>query len=426
MYKKSLITGITGQDGCVRTRSECSVLFIGTLLNEEIMEKYEIKYPFLAGNIQQRSYIESLIEAGINVELLTTIITYRKKGAYYPKNTVIDPELNVRIEISPLIELTEIRFLTPIIKSIQTIFWALLATFSLLNLTKNRKYDFILFYNFLPFTVFPAIVARILFGIPIVIIYNDSYIGTESIQRRSLAKILTQTFNRFIDGGFCVNKPLEKLLKTKNTIIIRGYPSIGMPYELPSCVHKSDKIVVMFSGMFDRIRGIDLFLEIIPEINKEMDGVEFWITGYGPDYDRIDKILSSITETNVKFFGTLPYKEFTKRIVSADILMNLQNPNSPESTYNFPSKLLDFMSAGKIIISTDMSDLREYFSEILIIDGCDSNDITVTLINTIKDLNIFQKYGHNGRNWVLENCNHKRRSEQIISIFARAYRDETE
>lgn len=398
--------------------SELSALFIGTVLNEEIMEKYEIKYPYLAGNKQQRSYIESLIEAGINAELLTTILNYREKVAYCSQHTVFDPELNVHIKISPLIKLPKSRFLKPVINFIQTvIFQALFPTFSVLSLIKSRKYDFILFYNFLPYTVFPAIIARIVFGIPIVIIYNDSYMANESIQSRCLAKILFQTFNRFIDGGFCGNRPLEKLLKTKNTTIIRGYPSIGMPYQLPSLVHKSDKTVVMFSGMFDRIRGIDLFLEIIPKINKEIEGVEFWITGYGPDYDRIEKIVSSITETNVKFFGTLPYKEFTERIVSADILMNLQNPNYPDSTYNFPSKLLDFMSAGKVIISTDMSDLREYFDKILIIDGCDSNDVTMTLVNTIKDWKMFQNYGRNGRNWVLENCNHKRRSEQIINVF---------
>ena len=56
--------------------------------------------------------------------------------------------------------------------------------------------------------------------------------------------------------------------------------------------------------------------------------------------------------TNLHFFGNMKYEDYLCLLDSATICLNLRNPNLPENNNNFPSKVLDYFSKGKIVLST--------------------------------------------------------------------------
>lgn len=48
----------------------------------------------------------------------------------------------------------------------------------------------------------------------------------------------------------------------------------------------------------------------------------------------------------------MKYEDYLCLLDSATICLNLRNPNLPENNNNFPSKVLDYFSKGKIVLST--------------------------------------------------------------------------
>jgi hypothetical protein len=48
----------------------------------------------------------------------------------------------------------------------------------------------------------------------------------------------------------------------------------------------------------------------------------------------------------------LDYENYTKVLNDCDIALSFRNPNDDEHNYNFPSKILEYLSKSKIVIST--------------------------------------------------------------------------
>jgi hypothetical protein len=48
----------------------------------------------------------------------------------------------------------------------------------------------------------------------------------------------------------------------------------------------------------------------------------------------------------------VPYEEYEDRLRQCSICLSLRNPDWPENHNNFPSKIIQYMAAGKRIVST--------------------------------------------------------------------------
>lgn len=57
-------------------------------------------------------------------------------------------------------------------------------------------------------------------------------------------------------------------------------------------------------------------------------------------------------DERIVFLGCIPYPEYLNELKSADVLVNPRNMNLPENDNNFPSKIMEYLAAGKTIVST--------------------------------------------------------------------------
>ena len=55
---------------------------------------------------------------------------------------------------------------------------------------------------------------------------------------------------------------------------------------------------------------------------------------------------------NIHFMGNMQYEDYLKLLDKSTICLNLRNPYLLENNNNFPSKILDYFSKGKIVLST--------------------------------------------------------------------------
>jgi glycosyltransferase involved in cell wall biosynthesis len=176
----------------------------------------------------------------------------------------------------------------------------------------------------------------------------------------------------------------------------------------------------MFSGTLDNTRGVDRFLSTIPEIPDE--NVRFWISGVGTVNQKscVEQTVERMCDSRITFYGTMSWEQYKEKISSADIFVNFQKPNQKISEYTFPSKILDYLSAGGIVVSTRMGDLEHALGDILVFVD---NDV-MAMRNGIKRAVQSTKHGNDkqeqAQNWIVNNCTYSDFYDKLQKIYQRS------
>ncbi len=363
----------------------------------------------MAGVNKKRGIIKSLHSAGANTTIVSPILVNNNNFNYHAKKDIFDEDLESILRIPATVDIYALNYLFLFISSIITT----------IKLTYKNDYDAIIFYDFQLETALPAFLGSILCQGSLILEYEDGLFYSDNFIIKSSAIILRRLIGPFVDGAVCVNQPLSNLIPTNNTTIVRGFPSIGMPDELPEPTYNQEATIVMFAGKFDRVRGIDMFLDVASNVDIKQKNTIFWISGYGADSElnRIKTRVEKLADNRFVYFGTLPWDEYRRRVVSADILVNFQDPSHNISKYTFPSKLLDFMSAGSIVVSTDMSDLRNRFSDKLVISEKSGEELSKVLTSVIIGEEDFQQKRCQSQKWVKEECSYTTVGNKILGLI---------
>jgi len=390
------------------------IIYIASLVTASLSEEYDLSYYSHAGTNKKRNVVASLNEVGYVVTVVAPMLFSNNTFQYYRSRTVVDEETGVTVHAPATIDIYGLNY----------IFLVFSTTVLVIRLLLENRYDSIIFYNFRAENAIPAMVGGYLFQPPIVLESEDGVFLHDNLVVRWGAKVLRYLCGPFIDGAFCANQPLAARAPTDNTVVLRGIPSIGQPVDLPNPGDNSDETIVMFAGRFDHVRGIDTFLSVTQEINTA--DVTFWISGYGSDkhVNRVRDKVESLDDPRLSFFGTLPWEEYRQRLIDADILVNFQDPTHPISEYTYPSKLLDFMSAEKIILSTDMSDLADNFNGMIRFPES-AESLPEALDRTIQEhrKGTIDDHGKRARAWIDTNCTSEKMGRNIRDVLIQAYQN---
>jgi len=141
---------------------------------------------------------------------------------------------------------------------------------------------------------------------------------------------------------------------------------------------KASKTVLMYSGTSSKWGGVSYLLDAYLKACKNVE-LELWISGAG-DYSQFSKQYSH--EPSIKFLGMLSQSELEERYKQADIFVN-PRPELYDNDKNFPSKLFDYLSYGKPVISFKTSGLSPQYDDLLIFP--DQNSVKA-LANSIKEV----------------------------------------
>lgn len=107
--------------------------------------------------------------------------------------------------------------------------------------------------------------------------------------------------------------------------------------------NKNKKLRFLFSGNLSHHTGLLLAIDTF----KDLPDIELYLCGLG----NIDN--AKITpHKNIHYLGYLNYEEYLKLYEKIDVCLSLRDPQYEENNYNFPSKILEYFSYRKIVIST--------------------------------------------------------------------------
>lgn len=122
----------------------------------------------------------------------------------------------------------------------------------------------------------------------------------------------------------------------------------GNPEIIDSRYHLENKFVVLYTGLLGYAQNAKIILEAAKKLKNQKE-VIFLIVGTGPKYQELVEMKEKENLENVILTGSRPHSEMPSFVSRADICL-VPYKNSPVFKRNIPSKLYDYMAAGKPII----------------------------------------------------------------------------
>jgi glycosyltransferase involved in cell wall biosynthesis len=248
----------------------------------------------------------------------------------------------------------------------------------IIRLHSEKKISVIFIYNPTLQAGVPGIIAGKLFKIPIIIDYCDT---TDSevfhgFTRKFLSKIERIIVNNS-DGLILVSSTFRDLINPELPhLLIRGFTKIE-PDNSSFGRGKNDMVKILYSGRLDKIRGIDLFIASARLVKHT--NCEFWVTGKGPLTEMVTDFANSYK--NIKYWGFVSDNQLKSILNEVDIVINPQRMSYQFSKYCFPSKMFEYLNSGKVVISTEISDVEEAFKDLFFLTTKDTPEELAKIID---------------------------------------------
>jgi len=338
------------------------ILFCGSYIPEELIEHY--KYSSQAGNNFQKEVIKNLARKN-EIQILTYI--------GYP----IEPET-----IQKMSSALEKKGILYIIRSASSFRIYSFLKYILLLCKAINNNQVILLYNYYYINFMVPYLSRIT-GVKSVLIVADHTEPEEYSNpvRKFLAKKISHDFEKF-DLLVFLSEKLYNRYKYKNSIVMEG----GIDFELyrdfqPQRV--GNKIRILYSGTLNTVTGINILLDSIKGIKES--NVEFIITGRGEYESQIVDMQKQ--DVRINYLGFISQKDYMDLLGNVHILVNPRNMELPQNDNNFPSKILEYLASGRIVISTRFPGYEKFIENIYFCDSM-SSDLANQMKNVIDNYNI--------------------------------------
>ena len=319
------------------------VVFCGTV----VPEKIELKTPSIsaAGNRFQINFIKGLQEAG------HTVIQYSFLGMPLDKN--ICEEIQCYEENEKKFYFKKDGFIKSIRKYGKDIKQAM------------HKSDVVICYNIIYAWLLLPVWANKKNSIVILADYTESE-SYHSLYKKVYAHLQKWSMRKYkVVVGLSAN--IEKKLKPRQQFILMEGGIEKKFYDAFSYrEHKAEEPwIFMYSGLLSRVTGVDLLLNSMLSLKRQ--DVKLIITGKGDLEDEVREAAEK--DKRIIYLGHLSYEEYMEQLQGADALINPRNMTLPENQNNFPSKIMDYLATGKVIISTKFVGWEKFKDNIFFLDS---------------------------------------------------------
>jgi len=226
-----------------------------------------------------------------------------------------------------------------------------------------RRTDRVILYNFFPEYLLAAIFLWA--------VRNPAVMDIEDAPR-SDEKGLRGLSNRVC---FALLKPLcrpqcitvSKVISTRlgfvDSLPIYGVASSGL--EAIQRVPNHSALRILFGGEISRGTGLNLFIEAVGLLADQYPrlAIHFFVTGRYPaeTLAELKRQTEDRSHLTITLLGELPGQQYRALLDSIDIGLCLKLPSHSLGQTTFPSKVIEFASAGVLVCSTRVSDVPLLF-----------------------------------------------------------------
>ncbi len=251
---------------------------------------------------------------------------------------------NIRIIHAPVIGVRgKFSFFKRTIGTLSNLFYAI---------RKHRNYDLFMFYNYHLEYSLPALLTARLFSIRTVLEYEDGLFLNRGYQGL-VYRFWERLVYRWTDGFLLVNGGLKDR--------IRRFVSSDKPMQVVHGLidektlerHQADRQGPVrrtaFTGRFSRGVG---FEELMDYTRYADPSLKFDITGRAASEEQEALKQQIDRRPGIRFHGFLETGAFQAMIRGTDAFIVLNDTASPYNQTNFPSKLIEYLSGNRFVITT--------------------------------------------------------------------------
>jgi glycosyltransferase involved in cell wall biosynthesis len=397
--------------------SKLSIAFLGTL----VPDTDEFHNPAFnrSGNLVQSGIVEGFAKQDVKTKVLSylPIPSYPKYPVLFCKRKSIIYDKKIKITLIPTINILILR---EIFLSIYTLFSLLLWSI------KNRyKKKCIIVYNvFSPPLPLVYFIGK-LTGSKIVAIIYDLGMPPKSLKLGLLrtwiyflTEISAKIFLPKLDGRIVITEAIARdYTPNSHYLLIDGGISSSILNRLFPIELKQNRTETIFlcAGSLWEGNGVGLILNTMKK--NFNPSIKIWFAGQGPDILIIKE--ASKNDSRIIYMGNLDLDQLFQIYKNADVLLNLRVISNEEGNYLFPSKLLEYLAVGNLVISTSVAHIdRDYANYCEIISEINLEKLSDIFdkISMMPGSELFEK-GSRSRQFMLNNRTWDIRSEQILSYI---------
>ena len=228
-------------------------------------------------------------------------------------------------------------------------------------------------------------------NVRVVSMVYDTHLG--SLKRKNCVKyILTDMFYRLgisllnkLDAVVLFKESAKKHLRLKNKTFV-VLPGIDVETIRPFLATGNTKTTFLFGGTLCSYNGIEEMISAFLSLERS----DFCLKIYGNGPLKTDVEKAAKASSSIYYGGLISNEELADEIARADVLLNFRNTDSIVNSFAFPSKIVEYMSYGKPVLSTDVSGCDDFRDSVYLIEKMDKAHVASQIEHIINDQSGFK------------------------------------
>jgi len=246
---------------------------------------------------------------------------------------------------------------------------------------------------------------------------------------KRIDRLFMNKFLKYIDSFVLLTKYMANAINVKNRpwVVIEGMvdpDEIGNNKEDSNRlehIRKREEKIILYTGALTKAYGIIKLLKAFTLISNP--SYKLYICGEGEAKDEI--IAVAANDNRIRYFGQVNRDSVLELQRKATILVN-PRPSSEEFTkYSFPSKIMEYMVSGTLVLTTPLPGMpKEYYDYVYIFEDESVEGMAKTLDRILKlpPEELYAK-GASAREFVLREKNNIVQAKKIIDMIERVLRE---
>lgn len=318
------------------------------------------------------------------------------------------------------------------------------AAFSLLTIRSlRRRPDLVHTHNMPDVLVFSALIPKLL-GAKVILDLHDPMpelmmtifrLKPDSPGVR-LLKWLERRSIAFADTVFTVNRACKRILSSRSCTADKIDVVMNSPDEdifalrppASRTAERARRFVMMYHGSILERNGLDLAVQALGTIRRDVPSAELRIYGDAtPFLDTVTEVVrKSGLEDRVHYFGTKRPEEIAAAIDECDVGV-IPNRRSIFTEINTPTRIFEYLSRGKPVITGRGAGVQDYFAEdaLFFFELGDAADLARTMTHVFRHPEDVEKVVKRGQQvylahrWTEERRRLINRTAELLAAAAR-------
>lgn len=231
--------------------------------------------------------------------------------------------------------------------------------------------------------------------------------------------VIEEAKNRYMQMGI----PAEKITVLPNYVDNSEFLSFKIDNKITD--RFKNNFVLIYTGMFDKHRGLETIINAIPEIIKQIKNLMVIFVGKGAGQEELmQKIDALKVKDYICFEGFQDFSKLPSYIKTSDICL-IPHLKTIHTDNTIPHKLFHYMLLEKPVVATNCNPIRRIIEEVqcgLIYESVNASQLAEHIIKLYKSKKLAQQMGKAAKKAVLEKYNWNNASKSILTLYGKMHK----